>query len=588
MNTQEKDILSTIYKEPFVNQRVLSESCGHSLGVVNRSIKNLMSFGYLDDSFRLTPKAQKLFCSIAPRRAVILAAGFGMRMAPINLETPKALIEVNGEILIERTIEQLHEVGIFEIYVIVGFMKEAFDYLVDKYGVKLIINDLYASRNNLHSLMLAEKYLENAYVIPCDIWCDRNPFRKNELYSWYMVSDLIDDESSVRVNRKMQLVSIPERSGGNGMIGIAYLSGDEADRVRQNLKNLDQDSRFDNCFWERSLFVEDKMMVQARVEHSTDFVEINTYEQLRDLDEDSNHLKTDAIDVISKVFKVSPKEICDINVLKKGMTNRSFQFSCKQKKYIMRIPGEGTDALINRQEEASVYNVVSGRGICDDVVYINPQNGYKITEFLNDVRVCDANCEADLIACMKKLREFHNLKLIVSHEFDLFGQINFYEKLRNGSPSIFKDYDSTKKNVFSLRSFIDSCVTEKILTHIDAVPDNFLFSKNSFGETIVSLIDWEYAGMQDPHVDLAMFSVYSFYDKEQVDNLLNIYFEGACSDKNRIKVYAYMAVCGFLWSNWCEYKSSLGVEFGEYHLRQYRYAKDFYKLVCTERAILNI
>lgn len=588
MDTYEKDVLYTLLQNPFVNQRILAESCGHSLGIVNRSLKNLVLSKYLDRDFRLTEKARQEFDSLAPRRAIILAAGFGMRIVPINLESPKALIEVNGEVLIERTIEQLHEAGIFDIHIIVGFMKESFDYLIDKYAVKLVVNKEYSSKNNLHSLNLVADLLDNAYVVPCDIWCNRNPYRKNELYSWYMVSDLIDDDSSVRVNRKMELVYTPDKTGGNGMIGIAYLSCQDSLFVQEKLKKFDNDGLHNNSFWEDALFSEEKMIVQARVEHSSDYVEINTYEQLRDLDEDSNHLKTDAIDVIAKAFDVRPKEICDITVLKKGMTNRSFLFSCRNKQYIMRIPGEGTSALINRKNEAAVYQIVSGKGICDDVVYINPENGYKITEFLKDVRVCNANDDADLKICMKKLREFHNLKLKVSHKFDIFGQIEFYEKLRKGVPSVFRDYNQTKRNVLSLRSFIEKNIGERCLTHIDAIPDNFLFSKSSSGKTVISLIDWEYAGMQDPHVDLAMFSIYSYYDKLQVDHLLSIYFDGKCPDVIRVKVYAYMAVCGFLWSNWCEYKASLGVEFGEYLLRQYRYAKDFFNLVNKECQALGI
>ena len=119
----------------------------------------------------------------------------------------------------------------------------------------------------------------------------------------------------------------------------------------------------------------------------------------------------------------------------------------------------------------------------------------------------------------------------------------------------------------------------KKYSHIDAVPDNFLFEAE---DDEVRLIDWEYAAMQDPHVDLAMFSIYSFYDREQIDDLIDIYFNGSCDKNTRLKIYCYIAVGGLLWSNWCEYKRTLGVEFGEYSLRQYRYAKEYYKIVQGE------
>lgn len=244
----------------------------------------------------------------------------------------------------------------------------------------------------------------------------------------------------------------------------------------------------------------------------------------------------------------------------------------------MRIPGEGTDQLINRREEAEVYKLINGKHICDNIAYINPENGYKITEFLEGSRTCDPDNVDDLKACMKKLRTFHRQKLIVNHEFNIFEKIEFYESLWNGKTSIYRDYTKTKENVFNLKKYIDEHVETRCLTHIDAVPDNFLFTLD--GD--IRLIDWEYAGMQDPHVDIAMFCIYALYNKRQVDSLINIYFENKCPDEIRIKIYCYIAACGLLWSNWCEYKRSLGVEFGEYSLRQYRYAKDYYKIVMEE------
>ena len=581
MNNSKQDILNNLIKEPFINQRILAAQTGHSLGIVNRSLKELISEGYLDEEIRPTEKALREAKEKAPKNAIILAAGFGMRMVPINTETPKGLLEIKGERLIERTIRQLHEVGITEIYVVVGFMKEQYEYLIDEYGVDLIVAPDYTSKNNLHSLKTAADHLSNSYIIPCDIWCEKNPYSRNELYSWYMVSDLVDDDSTVRVNRKQELVVQKEQAGGNAMIGICYLLEAEAETVRERLEELGRDSRYDGTFWEETLYQKDRMIVTARVVHAADAVEINTYEQLREIDSDSSQLQTDAIQVICEALGAQQDEVTNITVLKKGMTNRSFLFSCKDKKYIMRIPGEGTDQLINRRQEAAVYQTIAGRKICDEIAYINPENGYKITEYLDGARVCDAEKEEDLQKCMKKLREFHGQKLKVDHSFDLFGQMEYYESLWEGTPSAYKDYEKTKAHVLQLKDYIEANAGEWVLTHIDAVPDNFLFVEEN-GKEEIRLIDWEYAGMQDPHVDIAMFCIYSLYKKEQVDHLIDLYFEGSCDDKTRIKIYCYIAVCGLLWSNWCEYKRKLGVEFGEYSLRQYRYAKDYYKIVQQE------
>lgn len=581
VNIQESDILNILMREPYRNQRTLADLSGHSLGIVNRSLSNLVTMGYLDDSMILTQKAMDEFKQNAPKRAIILAAGFGMRMVPINTEVPKGLLEVNGEPLIDRLIKQLHDVGINEIYIVVGFMKERYEYLIDEYNVRLIFNADYASKNNLHSIKLVKNLLANSYVIPCDIWCDRNPFSRYELYSWYMVSDLVDDESTVRINRKMELVTVPDSSGGNAMIGICYLTKDDASIVSSRIDVLCRNSRYDGAFWEEALYSKDRMIVAARMVHSSDVVEINTYEQLRELDCNSNQLKTDAMDVIANALDARLDEITDISVLKKGMTNRSFLFSCRGRKYIMRIPGEGTDRLINRREEADVYHAIADKDISDTIAYINPNNGYKITEFLEGARVCNPFDDEDVRKCMGRLRSFHEMKLQTDHEFDIFGQLEFYETLWDGVPSIYKDYSKTKSNVLSLKSYIDANSCEKVLSHIDAVPDNFLFIEKD-GKEDIRLIDWEYAGMQDPHVDIAMFCIYSLYDRKQIDNLISAYFTEGCNRKTRIKIYCYISACGLLWSNWCEYKRNLGVEFGEYSLRQYRYAKDYYRIVQEE------
>ena len=317
-----------------------------------------------------------------------------------------------------------------------------------------------------------------------------------------------------------------------------------------------------------------KMILYPNEVGREDVFEINTLEQLRDLDGNSNQLNSSAIGTILETLQCEAGDIHEIEALKKGMTNRSFRFRLGGRRYIMRIPGEGTDRMINRRQEYQVYQAIAGKDICDPVCYISPENGYKITEFLEDARVCDAYDPQDVQRCMDYLRGMHEKKMEVGHEFDIFREIEQYESYWEGEPSIYIDYKKTKEKVYELKRYIDSQEKERTLTHIDAVPDNFLFVNDR-----IYLIDWEYAGMQDPHVDIAMYAIYAMYDREHVEQLIDAYFHNACPENVRIKIYCYIAACGLLWSNWCEYKRMCGVEFGEYSLRQYRYAKEYYRIV---------
>lgn len=117
--------------------------------------------------------------------AVIMAAGVSSRFAPLSYEKPKALVEVNGEILIERQIRQLKEAGINEIIVVVGYMKDKLHYLKDKWGVQIVENRDYLTRNNNASIYAVKEYLGNTYICSADNYFVQNPFEQKVDDSYY-------------------------------------------------------------------------------------------------------------------------------------------------------------------------------------------------------------------------------------------------------------------------------------------------------------------------------------------------------------------------------------------------------------------
>lgn len=112
-------------------------------------------------------------------------------------------------------------------------------------------------------------------------------------------------------------MKVPEGSDGNAMIGICYLGKEDAKTVGRCIDELCQNHLYDGAFWEEALFNKERMTVTARVVHSEDVVEINTYEQLRDIDSNSNQLKTEAIKVICATLKSKTEEVTDIAILKR-------------------------------------------------------------------------------------------------------------------------------------------------------------------------------------------------------------------------------------------------------------------------------
>ena len=571
MNRDKYKILKVLITEDVIDQRKISQLTKLSLGKVNNLLKELNKEKYISSNYALTSSGKEYVKSHHPQQATILAAGYGLRMVPINTEEPKGLLEVHGEPLIERIIKQLHEVGITDIKIVVGFMKEHYEYLIDEYDVDLIVNPYYVTRNNIYSLYLAKDRLANGYIIPCDIWFKNNLFSTLEDPSWYLFSDRLTDHSHWQVSKNTKVKYTKEP--GNRMIGIAYLNQEDAEVLTGHLDEMIKAKKYDS-FWEDALANKKQFLISGRIIPNSEHAEINSYEELMELDSHSDHLKTEAIQIIEDTLKVDKTKIHNIHTLKKGMTNRSFSFECNNKRYIMRIPGEGTDNLINRQEEYDVYQQIKGEPYTENILYLNPQNGYKLSEFLENTRNSEADDWEDVIKSMDLLRKFHQEKLQVNHQFDIWKQIEFYENLRD-TPSAYKDFLITKENVLNLKQFIQDNIHQWSLCHIDANADNFLI--NQQGK--IFLIDWEYAGMQDPDLDIAMYAIYAGYNKQQFDKLIDIYYQDKCDKIIRYKIYAYAAVGGLLWSNWCEYKQSLGLDFGEYSLSQYRYAKEYSKLV---------
>ena len=286
------------------------------------------------------------------------------------------------------------------------------------------------------------------------------------------------------------------------------------------------------------------------------------------------------LDIIKSVFNLQNTDI-ELIPLKQGMTNDSFIFSINNERYIIRVPGINTEKIINRHQEYDVYQAIKDEEFVEPLIYIDRDKGYKISKFIENSHTVNPKDWNEINACLKRLKEFHNQSHRVEHYFDVFEHINYYESLMPNA-SKYEDYKETKKNIESLEPIIENLVKDWTLCHIDAVCDNFLVTENQD----VYLIDFEYAAMQDPDLDVAMFIVYSLFNRQEIDRIIDIYFEHQATPLKRYKIYSYIAIVGLLWSNWCEAKQDQELLNSSYAQQQYNYAKTFYQIVFDEARIL--
>ncbi len=187
-------------------------------------------------------------------RAILLAAGMGTRLRPLTLKTPKPLIKVNGESMIEKQIKSLKEIGIDEIIVVTGYLNEKFEFLKEKYGVKLIYNDKYNIYNNIYTMYLVKDYLKDSYVIEGDIYFNKNFLKKDLKYSSYFSAPKYgySNEWILRIDDQNNVINIETGSedGAYIMCGVSYWNESDADFIINKLDEYIDNSNFTELFWD--------------------------------------------------------------------------------------------------------------------------------------------------------------------------------------------------------------------------------------------------------------------------------------------------------------------------------------------------
>lgn len=169
--------------EEFSNEELASKLFKDN-NLIESARKNLEENGYISGK-EILPSGKKMLEEHKIDNAIILAAGMSTRFVPLSYEQPKGLLKVKGEVLVERQICQLREKGIQEVVIVVGYMKEKFQYLVDKYGVILVESKEYEKKNNHSSVYAAKRYLKNTIITSSDLYFSENIFQTYAYDAYY-------------------------------------------------------------------------------------------------------------------------------------------------------------------------------------------------------------------------------------------------------------------------------------------------------------------------------------------------------------------------------------------------------------------
>ena len=283
------DILSILAEEKCtLSQRQLGEKSGHSLGTVNRVMQELTELQYVTEG-EITGAGISALEPYRAKRAIFIAAGFGSRLVPITFNTPKPLVRVHGQRIIDGLIDACLDAGINEIYIVRGYLAEQFDQLLYKYPmIKFLENPVYNEANNISSAMVARYMLSNAYVFEADLLIS-NP---KIITKYHYTSDFLaikKDRTDDWCFIVKDGVIVEEKVGGLDcwqMVGISYWNEEDGHKLSDDIKMTYEQPGGKERYWEQVplVFCKKHYKVEVRECQENDIIEIDTFRELKAID----------------------------------------------------------------------------------------------------------------------------------------------------------------------------------------------------------------------------------------------------------------------------------------------------------------
>lgn len=570
------EVLNALRREPGASQRDVAASSGLSLGTVNSTLKSLQEEG-LAEGGKPTPAGMEALAPYKVDNAVILAAGLSSRFAPISYEKPKGVLRVRGEVLIERQIEQLREAGITDITVVVGYKKEYFFYLRKKYGVTLVNNDEYASRNNNGSLWRVRGCLGNTYVCSSDDYFTQNPFNAYVFKAYYSAqyAEGPTKEWCMETGAGGRITKVTV-GGSNSwyMLGHVYFDRAFSERFVKILEEEYDRPETVDMLWE-DLYIEHikELDIVLRPYPAGAINEFDSLDELRAFDPHFlENVDSEIFDNIVAVLGCTKAEIHDVYPLKQGLTNLSCHFATNDGEYVYRHPGIGTELLINRAGEVAAQKAAKQLGIDETFIHEDPERGWKISRFIPNCKNLDPHDPAQVARAMQMARSLHESGVTVETTFDFYQEAKRYESLLlEKGPIDIPGYAEDAADADALEAFVVADAAPMCLSHNDFFMLNFLIDDADR----YYLIDWEYSGMSDYANDFGTFCVCCQLSPEEIDAALEAYFGRKPTRAERAHNLAHIALAGWCWYLWSLLKEAEGDFVGEWLYIYYNYGREY-------------
>lgn len=271
-----------------LSQRELENVTGFSLGTINKVCKELTEQGLILNG-HTTEKGIEALEPYRAKRAIFIAAGFGSRMVPITLNTPKPLVRVHGKRIIDTLLDAVLEAGVEDIYIVRGYLGEQFDQLLYKYPmIKFLDNPVYNEANNISSSMIARNLLSNAYVFEADLLLSNPKIITKYHYTSDFLAIPTERTDDWCFDVKNGIIR-EEKVGGENcwqMVGISYWNQEDGQKLVSDIEKVFTGPGGRERYWEQVplVYCKEKYQVAVRACEAADIVEIDTFRELKQID----------------------------------------------------------------------------------------------------------------------------------------------------------------------------------------------------------------------------------------------------------------------------------------------------------------
>lgn len=255
-----------------------------------------------------------------------------------------------------------------------------------------------------------------------------------------------------------------------------------------------------------------------------------------------------------------------------GMSNKNFKVTLDGKSYVLRVPGNGSEGMVERANEEFNALEACKLGVNPEIRYFNPETGIKLADFVENAETLNS-ATIQRHDNMRKIaaiyRKVHDSHIRLKNEFNLFHEIEKYDNLMEKAGALMYDgWEEVRPKVMALEGYLNSLGVDLKPCHNDALYENFIKAADG----TVYLIDWEYSGMNDPMADFAALFIEAGFEKENEDYILEKYFDGDIPDNAREKILCYQILWDYLWAQWTVIKEAKGDDFGSYGIDRFNRA----------------